>query len=640
MTRTSYGEGKCQQAWALVAALLKARNSSLGNRFTRNDTEFTYQNWGNTEELPSIRVQSTLADLSELSGLSTEQVRETINEHLSSKFLGILENRRSPGRGRGADLWTFELLLWSISIDENHAEFEKFWEFSKQNKIGFRSYVLGKTVQLKSELEDREIDRKGQLVIVSGLDNFLEPYGKFIDNLIGRVSKEFLSCENKRPDDVFIKDTLLRVIQSCSDAGACFSWIYNKRDKSWVSSAYAGKNSSIYSSILRHEILPKVSEHEIFGNESHGRIIESNEKIHVLIPLEKYSSISSKEESVFIAMCDIERSSLWVREPAGKIISTLYKLDLDDLKSPSALKSNMLDALKEAFNFVPLSMYNTRFDLFCESLKTMVVYFQPIVQLLDRDSICLSGWEALARDPLTKRAPIELFKAAELWGVKFMTELDLHFLRTSVHIYCEQRKQINMKRPNDALPLSVNVYPDSLMRNVYLEAVRDLIKRKKILPEKLVLEISEKSALPQPVYWNSKKPTWDSFRRRLGDYVRKGAKVRFAIDDFGVGHASISRLIGLNLEYVKIDREILGYEPEVRDQIISFVNEALISGGSHVPHIVLEGVDNDYPLDLENILEIGAFIQGYAVDPAMDQIYERLPKHRADHLKEKLAFSS
>lgn len=148
----------------------------------------------------------------------------------------------------------------------------------------------------------------------------------------------------------------------------------------------------------------------------------------------------------------------------------------------------------------------------------------------------------------------------------------------------------------------------------------------KILPTgKLILEVSEKSALPQTLHWNDDKPTWSEFRERLKEYARRKTGVRFAIDDFGVGHASVSRLIGLRLEYVKIDQEVLSYESEVRDSVIRFVRDALIESNGHAPHIVLEGVDENYPLRSIIRSDVGAqSIQGFLVGRASDKIYHRL----------------
>jgi EAL domain-containing protein (putative c-di-GMP-specific phosphodiesterase class I) len=251
----------------------------------------------------------------------------------------------------------------------------------------------------------------------------------------------------------------------------------------------------------------------------------------------------------------------------------------------------------------------------------------------------LEGWEALARDPETKLSPQALFSASELWGVQFMAELDLYFLNKAVNIYHQECSRLNLQRANEIIPLAVNVYPDSLMLEAYLNAVLELIRSGRIPKDKLILEISEKLALPQPTSWNEDKPSSNSFKIRLRDYVRKGAKVKFAIDDFGVGHASISRLVGLGLNYVKIDREILNYPPEVRDGIISFVHNALVDS-DHSPRIVLEGVDSDYPLDIEHCLKVDAFIQGFAVDKAVESIYKSLPRERYKSINDKLARSS
>ncbi len=45
------------------------------------------------------------------SGLTIEEVREALNEHLGGKFLRIAVDQREQKAGRGAEQWKFQLKL-------------------------------------------------------------------------------------------------------------------------------------------------------------------------------------------------------------------------------------------------------------------------------------------------------------------------------------------------------------------------------------------------------------------------------------------------------------------------------------------------------------------------------------------------
>jgi hypothetical protein len=152
--------------------------------------------------------------------------------------------------------------------------------------------------------------------------------------------------------------------------------------------------------------------------------------------------------------------------------------------------AGMLDELRRAYMFLPLGFYNHRFDLFNRRLSKMVSGFEPILYLKP-GLVHICGWEALARDPATMTAPSDLFEAAELWGRRFTIELDQHFLQTSVYGYREALARTpGQRRPEDITELSVNVYPESLVRTAYFKTVERLVHEGVIPPEKLVLEIS------------------------------------------------------------------------------------------------------------------------------------------------------
>lgn len=480
-------------------------------------------------------------------------------------------------------------------------------------------------------------DGKGE-VSISHLTNFLQPYEEFVERLIDTTESRFSSFPIQKLSVDDIKGRALDIVLEMSDSKSIF--LFERKNKGeWKDTASVTPvESEPYLAVIKSAIIPALNEQKAFSKDSHGRIIKFNEKLYTIVPLK-----GDARNQSFVCICDVQEGDLLFGEPFGEIVSTFLSIDISSVSSASVIEVHILDGLKRAFNFVSPYFYKRRFDLFKARLEKMTVNYQPIVKL---NPLVLEAWEALARDPdsmvgndsSTMVAPVDLFQAAELWGVEFTTELDLYFLREATDRYRQLRDAAKLQRFHDTLPLSVNVYPSSILRRVYLNAVKEITSNNIIPAGKLILEISEKSSLPEPPYWSDEIMTWKSFKRRLKTFVREVPGIRFAIDDFGVGHASVSRLVGLNLEYVKIDREVLDYAEDVRDKVIKFVLDALIEAGNYSPHIIIEGVDKEYPISLNTLLEIGAqSIQGYIVDKPGSQIYDRLNEDQFKLLQEQLA---
>ena len=622
MPRTSYGTEKRDQSWYLVKLLLNARGTSPTQRVSIEGAEITYRNWNASSTNPSIDVKASLVSLSKLSSgrLNGEQIRETINEHLGEKFLGILRDNRTQKAGRGAEVWKFELNLWSTDLAQNYDRFLELWEQKKSSSGHSTSGDNG-----EERINDIfEPDKEGRITF-GYLTSYLQPYEKLVQRLVATVEHKFSTLPAEKLTPAEWKEYALDIISEISGSKSTFLFIRKNKDEWREVTGFSSAESDIRSSRIGPTIIHILKKREVFSKYSHGRTIGLDGKTHIIIPLK--SEMGSQS---VVCICDVQKDDILLGEPSGEIISTFLSIDLSSISSSLAVEASILDGLKRTFSFVSPWFYERRFALFKDRLTRMTVNYQPIVKL---DPLVLEAWEALARDPesmvgddpSTMIAPVDLFEAAELWGVEFTTELDLYFLRKSAITYRQLRDAAKLQRFHDTLPLSINVYPSSILRSTYLDAVKEITANKTIPANKLILEVSEKSPLPEPTYWNDEMVTWKSFKHRLKRFVREVPGIKFAIDDFGVGHASVSRLVGLNLEYVKIDREVLGYAEDVRDKVIKFVLDTLIEAGNYSPHIIIEGVDKEYPIRLNTLLEIGAqSIQGYIVDKPGSQIYSRL----------------
>ncbi|ARV63027.1 diguanylate phosphodiesterase [Nostocales cyanobacterium HT-58-2] len=385
-------------------------------------------------------------------------------------------------------------------------------------------------------------------------------------------------------------------------------------------------DQAAYTEILRNKILSNISIGSVFTPDHHGiyRTYYDEKatasKAFVLIPLE---SINSE----FLVVCGLPSDSYLLNDAYGRTVSSFYRASQELSLQAARVEAVILDDLKRSYGFVPFSLYEKRFSLFCARLTKMLIYFEPI---LDLDTLSIGGWEALARDPDNLTAPIDLFSAAELWGRKFTIELDQHLLKLAVETYRQAAIKAKQGRAYEILPLSVNVYPESLMRTAYFKTIREIVKEGKnnqIPAKKLILEISEKSDLPTYQDGVRLQSPLITFKARLSQYVQE-LNIRFGIDDFGVGYASVSRLAGLNPPYVKIDREILYHQPV--DVIIHFVQQIVAKTNPLNPaNVIVEGLDETSPVTLHYLKNLGiSYVQGYIVGKAEPEVYRLSPEKR------------
>lgn len=653
MPRISHGLEKRDQVWSLIEILIASYENESISAILLERLNIQYINWNfsDSDMQPSIEVRASLNALSDLSktvlggtvhnALFPEQIREYINGHLSDKFLGILEDKRTQRAGRGAEIWHFEIKLWSTDLDTNRQRFQSLWQ---KKKDSYRRSTDSKSKVLRSHnLLDLK-DSSAESVHCLNLFNALQPYEEIVDRLLLLTETQVSRLSSRKMSEQQAQTVVINVLRKLSKSDAVITYVKRSNDSWHITSTTECPEDAVHSEILLDAVLPLLTQSQIFSKDSHGRILKFDSRLYILIPLSGGVYATSDEPEI-ACICDTKGDSVVLGEPFGEIVSTLLGLTPNELSKKSFVEARILDALKRSFNFISPDLYERRFNLFKVRLNRMTVNFQPILKL---KPLVLEGWEALARDPetmvdgdaSTMTAPIDLFEVAELWGTEFTTELDLYFLREATEKYKALREEKKLNRYNEILPLSVNVYPSSLMRTSYLEAVKRLTDNT-IPAEKLVLEISEKSELPEPPYWNDTPLTWHDFRGRLKQFVRDSPGVSFAIDDFGVGHASVSRLVGLHLQYVKIDREVLQYPEDVRNKVIEFVTETLIEAGHYSPHVIVEGVDKDYPISLQELLNIGAqSIQGYIVDRPQETIYRRLNDDKFNSLKKQLSLVS
>jgi EAL domain-containing protein (putative c-di-GMP-specific phosphodiesterase class I) len=202
--------------------------------------------------------------------------------------------------------------------------------------------------------------------------------------------------------------------------------------------------------------------------------------------------------------------------------------------------------------------------------------FQPIVAL---DGERVVAYEALARfpgDPAHR--PDRWF--ADAWSVGLGVPLELLAVRAALRAL--------PLLPPDVL-LCVNVSPETVATPGFLAALADDAHR-------VVAEITEQRQLDD-----------EAFERKLAPLRAAGGSI--AIDDFGAGHASLSQVLAVAPDWIKLDMSLTRRLDE--SSVARALSAALVSFADEVGiDIVAEGIEN--PGQLATLRELGIrYAQGY-----------------------------
>lgn len=205
----------------------------------------------------------------------------------------------------------------------------------------------------------------------------------------------------------------------------------------------------------------------------------------------------------------------------------------------------------------------------------------------------LSGFEALARmkdEDGNCIVPGEFIPVAE--GLGLIDQIDNVVFRKAAGFFGKLIRETNTKSV-----LSVNVSVRHLMRNGFLDELREVLKSTGMPPEQLEVEITESIMI-------------DSVDKAL-DCINEIKKlgIKIAIDDFGTGYSSLSYLNDFPADMLKVDKSFID-RMNTNDSSKQYV-AAIISIG-HVMNftVISEGVEQ--PDQLDTLRNIGCdYIQGF-----------------------------
>ena len=221
--------------------------------------------------------------------------------------------------------------------------------------------------------------------------------------------------------------------------------------------------------------------------------------------------------------------------------------------------------------------------------NTLCFYLQPQFDISHR----LRGFEALARlkdENGNFISPARFIPVAEKTGL--IDSVDRRVFRDSAMFLGEV-----IRRTGADLTLSVNVSARHLMRNDFLDEVRDIVNTCGFPVKDLEIEITESVMIDSA----------EEALHCINAIKQMGAKI--ALDDFGTGYSSLSYLNSFPADILKVDKSFID-KMNTSDSSKQYV-AAIISIGHIMNYdVISEGVEE--PEQLDTLRSIGCdYIQGY-----------------------------
>ncbi len=225
--------------------------------------------------------------------------------------------------------------------------------------------------------------------------------------------------------------------------------------------------------------------------------------------------------------------------------STLMKnADLAMYRSKKERPGGCMIFAEEARSSLPDLSFATRLRKAVDG-RQWVLHYQPILDLVKGSTV---GVEALLRwqDPdVGIIAPGEFIPLAEEMGlIGAIGDWVMEEVARQQHVWQEQRLKHDV---------TFNLSPRQLWEPNLVGSLLNRLDAQGIEPARVVVEITESAAMTdlgrtQPILW---------------EMHRQG--LRLAIDDFGMGYSSLSRLKQLPVDILKIDRFFIRDLPDDRD---------------------------------------------------------------------------
>jgi diguanylate cyclase (GGDEF)-like protein len=220
-------------------------------------------------------------------------------------------------------------------------------------------------------------------------------------------------------------------------------------------------------------------------------------------------------------------TAMYRAKDAGRDCHALYAVDRDDALAQLSMAGRLRTAIEHA--------------------DGLVLHYQPLVRLQTGEII---GAEALIRWQDGERLvpPADFLPLADRTGL--MAPLSDWVIAEA----CRQAKLWRDRRLD--LYVSINL-PPSFWQPTAMRHVLATIESFGLNPDRLMIEITESAMMVD---------SRASMEPVLAELHERG--LRLAIDDFGSGHSSLSRLNQMRVSTLKIDRSFVGGLPDDRNSTV------------------------------------------------------------------------
>ncbi|WP_155390149.1 putative bifunctional diguanylate cyclase/phosphodiesterase [Catellatospora paridis] len=130
--------------------------------------------------------------------------------------------------------------------------------------------------------------------------------------------------------------------------------------------------------------------------------------------------------------------------------------------------------------------------------------------------------------------------------------------------------------------VSVNISPRELHSTKYVTGVKEVLRKHRVPPSRLVLEVTEHAVATD----------LDEFRRTLAALRALG--LRIALDDFGAGYSSLGQLRQMPVDILKIDRDLVIDAPSDHGPGAPMVDVAVRLGQRLGLQVIAEGISEPH----------------------------------------------
>jgi diguanylate cyclase (GGDEF)-like protein len=270
--------------------------------------------------------------------------------------------------------------------------------------------------------------------------------------------------------------------------------------------------------------------------------------------------------------------ALYQRKRGGRKGYTIYNLSM---RRESTRRTLLIDRLKQAL-----------------ARDEFIVALQP---QHDMSNGMHTGFESLVRWKVGRRwiAPEALISVAEEAGL--ITQVSYQLIDKAMAIMA-RLKLLGLKPGT----LAINVVAAQLLEPSFVENLMRLLCNHGLEPSELEIEVTENVILDRSA---------ESIARVLGKLHEKGMPI--ALDDFGMGYASLTHLKRFSLNKLKIDRSFVNGLMEQKDDHV--IVRTIISLAHNLGlTVIAEGVETDQ--QYQELSKLGCdAAQGYLIGRPMDE---------------------